>query len=70
MVTANSICINIQLDAPYITPNEYARRSGLTIRSVKHLISKGLLPIVPKNDGREITLINLIALAEQASNEQ
>tara|TARA_R110001599_G_scaffold287356_1_gene489892 strand:+ start:1625 stop:1825 length:201 start_codon:yes stop_codon:yes gene_type:complete len=42
------------VDTPYLTPAEYARRSGLTKAAVDIQLDKGLLPVyLQKVEGKE-----------------
>ncbi|GIU13052.1 DNA-binding protein [Shewanella sp. MBTL60-007] len=56
----------LQIDAPYISCEEYARRTGITLRTVRTLISDGRLPIRPKLKSKERPFINMIALVKEA----
>ncbi|MFC0973963.1 helix-turn-helix transcriptional regulator [Pasteurella multocida] len=70
MNTQNSICINIQLQAPYVTIKEYARITGTSESNVNKMVQKGILPIKPKLGLRGTVFINMIALAKEAAMQQ
>ncbi|WP_424408046.1 hypothetical protein [Pasteurella sp. PK-2025] len=70
MQEQKSICINIQLDTPFVTKDEYKRRTGLPMGTINDQLKKGKLPTVPRKSPKEKVLINLIALAEQAAVQQ
>tara|TARA_R110002033_G_scaffold159416_1_gene195695 strand:- start:319 stop:519 length:201 start_codon:yes stop_codon:yes gene_type:complete len=57
-----------QIDAPFISSEEYARRVGLTSRAVRGLISEGRLPIRKKLKPQERPFINMLALAKEAAD--
>jgi hypothetical protein len=57
----------IQIDAPAVTPREYARRTGLSESAVRAQISRGELPILkPTGKKYGTVLVNMMKLAEQA----
>ncbi|WP_108944117.1 DNA-binding protein [Shewanella halifaxensis] len=58
----------LQIDTPYISCEEYARRSGIKLRTVRTLISDGRLPIRPKTKSKERPFINMIALMKEAKD--
>ncbi|MFC1022298.1 DNA-binding protein [Pasteurella multocida] len=70
MSTQNSICINIQVQAPYVTIKEYARITGTSESNVKKMVQKGILPIKPKQGLRGTIFINMIAIAKEAAVQQ
>ncbi|HDR1127449.1 TPA: hypothetical protein QB302_002216 [Pasteurella multocida] len=70
MTTQNAICINIQLDTPFVTKDEYKRRTGLPMGTINDQLKAGKLPILPRKSPKEKVLINLIAIAQQAANQQ
>lgn len=67
----------IVLDTPHVTPQEYARRTGLTQASVVRMIQAGRLPVLratnPKDKGSQRgkrLLINLVALSREAMQQE
>lgn len=58
----------IQVDAPFITVEEYARRTGRSAEGVRKLCLAGRLPVRHRNSDRERYEINMIALAKEASS--
>ncbi len=65
----------IMLDAPAVTPKEYARRTGLSESAVRSKIQNGTLPVIkhttPGSEGKGCTvLINLMKLADEALNRE
>lgn len=69
MNTQSAICINVQVDAPYLSIEEYAKRTGIPIGTVRSSIRAGEVPIKPKKKEKERIYINMIALAKQAITE-
>lgn len=60
--------MQIAIDTPYMTPNEFARRAGLSERSVRHKIEQGMILVREKKDGEKGTVfINMIHLAMEAA---
>lgn len=70
MESQNSICINIQVDVPYMTVEEYSRRSGIKTNTVRDLVQRGVLPTKPRSSKQEKIYINMIALAREAASQQ
>lgn len=70
MTPQNAICINIQVDSPYLTVMEFARRNGVTERSVRDLVQQGRLPIRKRKSEKEKIYINMIALMKEALEQQ
>jgi hypothetical protein len=62
--------MNIEIDTPYVTVAEYARRTGLAESTVRAFIRQGRILILEKA-GKEAVLVNMVAMtkfsAEQAS---
>jgi predicted DNA-binding transcriptional regulator AlpA len=56
-----------QIDAPFVSSEEYARRVGISVRTVRSLISDGRLPIRPKLKPQERPFINMLAVAKEAA---
>ncbi|MGI2146282.1 DNA-binding protein [Shewanella frigidimarina] len=59
--------ITFQIDAPFVSSEEYARRVGISVRTVRSLISDGRLPIRPKLKPQERPFINMLAVAKEAA---
>lgn len=55
----------ILVDSPFVTPREYARRSGLTYSSVRNRIERGELPVY-RPVGSSSVFVNMMALARLA----
>lgn len=60
--------ITIQLDSPYITPQEYSRRTGMLLPTVRDYVKKGILPVKKRHSPltRQVILINMAALTIEA----
>ena len=58
----------IQIAAPYISVDEYARVTGIPAETVKKMIRDGRVPIRPKDKPKEKPLINVLALMQEAHN--
>ena len=57
----------IQIDAPAVTPREYARRTGISESAVRAMIHRGDLPTIkPTGKKYGTVLVNMMKLAEQA----
>ncbi|WP_026160498.1 helix-turn-helix domain-containing protein [Teredinibacter turnerae] len=61
---ANSVIVNI--DAPWLTPEEFAKRTGISVRTVRDYCAKGRLPIKPRKTDNERYWINNALLIKQA----
>lgn len=62
--------MQITIDTPYVTPNEFARRAGLSERSVRHKIDQGMILVREKKPGEKGTVfINMIYLAIEAAEQ-
>ncbi|MGY8873009.1 MAG: hypothetical protein ACKVJE_21500 [Pseudomonadales bacterium] len=55
----------ILVDSPFVTPREYARRTGLTYSSVRNRIERGELPVY-RPAGSSSVFVNMMVLARQA----
>lgn len=69
MNAQNSICFSIQVDVPYLTVREYARRTGLSEKAVRDLVQAGKLPTKTRTAQQEKIFINMIALAREAATQ-
>ncbi|MCL1050360.1 DNA-binding protein [Shewanella abyssi] len=56
-----------QIDAPFISFEEYARRAGIQPSAVRAQVREGRLPIRPKLKPQERPFINMLALAKEAA---
>ncbi|MDG9784358.1 hypothetical protein [Metapseudomonas otitidis] len=63
--------MQITIDTPYVTVQEFARRSGLSDRSIRREIEQGHFIIRPKEGkGEKSTVfINMIHLAMEAAEQ-
>lgn len=62
--------MQITVDTPYMTPNEFARRAGLSERSVRHKIDQGMILVRERKEGEKGTVfINMIYLAMEAADQ-
>jgi hypothetical protein len=61
---------NVYIDAPYITTEEYSKRSGIKQSSVVRLCSAGRLPTLPRVGEKEPYIINNALLTKQALEAQ
>ncbi len=65
--------LNIVLDSPYLTPEEYARRTGMPIRTVNKRIQEGEIPadsftLHDEKVSGSIKYVNMVKLFEMASS--
>jgi hypothetical protein len=62
--------MQITIDTPYVTPTEFARRAGLSERSVRHKIDQGMILAREKQPGEKGTVfVNMIYLAIEAAEQ-
>ena len=60
--------MQITIDTPYLTVQEFARRSGLSDRSIRREIEQGHYLIRPKVEGsKSAVLINMVHMAMEAA---
>lgn len=60
--------MQIVIDTPYVTPLEFARRAGLSERSVRHKIESGMILIKEKPEGSKGSVfINMVHLTMEAA---
>ncbi|ABZ75875.1 conserved hypothetical protein [Shewanella halifaxensis HAW-EB4] len=59
--------LSLHIDAPFLSFEEYARRTGTTVDNVRYLVREGRLPIRPKCRPQERPYINMLALMKEAS---
>lgn len=56
----------VHIDTPYVTCEEYAKRSGLSARSVRERCMNGQLPVAPRTKDGERYMVNVAKLMKQA----
>lgn len=62
--------MQITIDTPYLTVQEFARRSGLSDRSIRREIEHGHYIIRPKVEGsKSAVLINMVHMAMEAADQ-
>ncbi|MBB61134.1 hypothetical protein [Stutzerimonas balearica] len=62
--------MQITIDTPYVTVQEFARRSGMSDRSIRREIEQGNYIIRPKVEGsKSAVLINMIHIAVEAAEQ-
>ncbi|EQM70971.1 hypothetical protein [Pseudomonas tohonis] len=62
--------MQITIDTPYVTVQEFARRSGLSDRSIRREIEQGRYLIRPKCEGsKSSVLINMVHMAFEAAEQ-
>jgi len=63
--------MQITIDTPYVTVQEFARRSGLSDRSIRREIEQGHFIVRPKDGkGEKSTVfINMVHLAMEAAEQ-
>lgn len=60
--------MQITIDTPYVTVQEFARRSGMSDRSIRREIEQGHYLIRPKIEGsKSAVLINMVHMAMEAA---
>ena len=59
----------IQIDTPYVTPTEFAKRSGQCKRTVEEKVRQGIYPTLPRKSPSEAVMINMLALAKKAAEQ-
>ncbi|WP_297531073.1 hypothetical protein [Thalassolituus sp.] len=58
--------MQVQIDTPYLSVEEYAKRSGRTVRAVREMCAAGDLPTKPRKQPGERYMINNALLLKQA----
>ncbi|UNG19276.1 hypothetical protein [Stutzerimonas zhaodongensis] len=62
--------MQITIDTPYVTVQEFARRSGMSDRSIRREIEQGNYIIRPKVEGsKSAVLINMVHIAVEAAEQ-
>lgn len=62
--------MQITIDTPYVTVQEFARRSGMSDRSIRREIEQGNYIIRPKVEGsKSAVLINMVHMAMEAADQ-
>lgn len=69
-ITREIIRMQITIDTPYVTVQEFSRRSGLSDRSIRREIEQGHFITRPKQEGDKTTVfINMIHMAIEAAEQ-
>ncbi len=55
----------ILIESPIVTPKEYARRTGRTLKSVQDRIYKGQIPVFREHPS-SAPMVNMMAIAKSA----
>lgn len=63
------LSFQVVINSSYMTYDEYARYSGLTIRTIRDWADEGKLIIKEKSKPRETPMVNVIAMTEMATRE-
>jgi len=58
--------MNVLIDTPYLTADEYAKRSGLSYSAVLTRCKRGQLPVAERDEKGEKYMINNALLIKQA----
>jgi len=62
--------MQIAIDTPYVTVQEFSRRSGLSDRSIRREIEQGNYIIRPKTEGsKSSVLINMVHMTMEAAEQ-
>lgn len=56
----------VQMDTPYLSFEEYARRAGISLHLVRRQASEGKLPLRAKTKPKDKPFINMVALYQEA----
>jgi len=56
----------VQIDSPYLTPKEFAKRIGLTESAVRQRASKGEYPLKPRKTENDKIFINVALMTARA----
>lgn len=59
--------ITLALDAPMLSLDEYARRTGISVESVRKQCDKGHLPFIQK-EAKGTRYINMVQLYQQCND--
>ncbi|MGL5176763.1 MAG: hypothetical protein ACRC8N_01440 [Aeromonas veronii] len=59
--------IALQIDTPVKTIERYSADTGIPVGTVKKMIARGELQIMPKSGPKTRCLINMVALYQQAA---
>jgi len=57
----NMTQISINIDTPVVSVDEFVRRSGIPLPTVRKQISAGIIPILPRAKRNEKVNVNMIA---------
>lgn len=61
--------MSVYIDTPYVTVDEYARRTGLTSDAVQTMCKRGQLPVKERKKGERF-FINMNLLNRQAAEQE
>lgn len=67
VINMTQICINI--DIPVVSIDEFVRRSGLSLPTVRRQISDGVIPIMPRATQNSKISINMIGYLIKCAQE-
>lgn len=65
-INRGNITVHVSIDAPYLSPEEYARRTGQSTTAVSQQAKLGKLPIRKRAEGETKVLINNALLFTEA----
>lgn len=67
MNVQNSICINIQVESPYLTKDKFCEVSGMSKNTLNGYLMKGLIPTKAKNKKNELVLIDIVGMLVESA---
>ncbi len=62
------MAIAILIDAPFISIDEYAKRTGFSVRAIRDDMESGLIPFYQRAR-KSKRLVNMVALAQMAASQ-
>lgn len=62
--------IQIAVDAPSCTKKEFCRRTGMSGSTFDRQKNLGLIPILPKEAGKQLVLVNMVKYAQMLAEQQ
>lgn len=65
----NMTQISINIDTPVVSIDEFVRRTGHSLATVRRQITSGLIPTLPREKRNEKVNINLIAYMVQCAEK-
>ncbi len=60
--------IAILIDTPFLSIGEYARRTGVTAKTVRNDMESGLIPFYQRHRGAK-RLVNMVQLTQMAASQ-